>query len=131
MDRYDFTLSAEMRDQIIFGEPIDWGQRPNGIEHFSNLDIATLKQLNDLGYLNLKLRQNDSPTIGQFMEFMKEYPAVKCHGYVVSPFRNDYRVSIEGLECYTDLSDIQDDFEQFNNADEFEASDERLYCWYD
>ena len=131
MERYDFTLSAEVRDNIIFGSPIKWEEQFGGIKHFHHMEISTLKQLNDMGYIDLDSCQNSSPSIGEFMVFMEEHPNVTCHGYVVSPYRQDYRISVEGLECLKDIENVRSDFEEFSWADEYVVSDESLYCWWD
>jgi hypothetical protein len=67
---------------------------------------------------------------------MQNYPEVRAHGYVVSPDRDDYRVTIEGLEC-PEFKLTEDSFGLYINfvklcrhADELEINSE-LYSWWD
>ena len=69
----------------------------------------------------------------QFIDFMKKQPDVTAHGYAVSPKRDDYRVTIEGLwvpeEFVTPA--IKAAFVEFcKDADELE-SDGELNSWWD
>lgn len=133
MERYDFTLNVDVRDQVVFGEPYNEEKYSGGIRHYKNLDISKLKELNEGGYLDLQMAQNFSPTVGEFFNFMTKYPQVTCHGYVVSPFRSDYRFSIEGLSCNKDINEdlIKDFTELCEYADDFVVKDDELFSWWD
>ena len=120
MKRYDNKIPSEVIEEIIFKKKINWSDSL-GIERFQNIDISTLKSLKEIGCLDLGDRQNNSPTAGEFMKFMEKHPNVKCHGYMVSPFRRDYRITLEGLECYENIADVKEDFEQFRDADEYKT----------
>ena len=124
----------EERDKIIFEREIDWDQEGSGgIMRFRELDIVQLEQLNEKGLLDLEDYQNDSPSVKEFMAFMKKYPAVTAIGYVVSPKRDDVRVSLEGIECEQAevTPELKDDFiEMCRYADELEIK-KGLYAWWD
>jgi len=126
-------MNVEKRDELIFGEPMNWDK--HDIVYYSCMDVGTLTQLISLGFADPEMTQNDSPTIEEFVEFMTRYPSCVAHGYVVSPNRDDCRVSIEGLVCSEDLvtNDMLYDFVgSFRCADEFTVSKEDgLYCWWD
>jgi hypothetical protein len=133
MERYDFTLNADVRDMIIFGEKFEQSKYPGGVRRFERLSITKLKELNDLGFLDMDERQNGGPTIKKIFDFMNQYPQVCCGGYTVSPFRSDYRISIDELICERDIDTklISEFASEFFNADEFSSDESFLRAWWD
>jgi hypothetical protein len=121
------------RDRLLFGQTISWKKEGGGNRHFRGVSVATLKQLVAHNYADPDGSQNLSPTLGQFIAFLEEFPYVEAHGYAVSPLREDYRVTVEGLEYSAPVSQqLRRKFEEMNGrADELICSDERLFCWYD
>lgn len=103
-----------------------------GCARFVGMTYKTLQKLVDKGYADPEDNTNGSTTLGEYLEFMKEHPRFKAHGYVISNDRDDRRITVEGLEAkrvtikemvaFTDLDRM---------ADEFEAT--QLYCrsWWD
>jgi len=77
------------------------------------------------------------PTIGEFWELLKKYPneRVTLHGYIVSPGRDDYRITIEGLESFSRNNNFSIDlskkiywrYPNFVNKN----YPGYQYCWYD
>lgn len=117
------------RAEIIFGEETEC----DDTSAFKNLTLKQLEQLRDENFLDLTDQQNASPTLEQFMEFMKKFPGVMAHGYIVSPNRPDYRVTLEGLQfkglCTTEL---QLEFSKLcRRADDLIITNDKLYCWFD
>ena len=108
-----------------------------GVHYYTGLDVESLQKLVDLHFALPNDNQNDAPTIGEFIEFMKEFPRFKAHGYAVVPERDDYRVSVEGLsfsanggEPLTKKEMIA--FMAFNGtADEFRIYPDHARSWYD
>jgi hypothetical protein len=100
---------------------------------FSELTVEDLEELVEKKFADPEMNQNDSPTIGEFLEFVKENPGFTLHGYIITPNRNDYRVSIEGLQFLGEASKAT--ILAFTNfvqgADEIEANDQVLYAWWD
>lgn len=96
-----------------------------------------LKSLVLLGLVDLDDTQNDSPTVGQFLEF---YEKNRCgeeeiifEGYIVTD-RADSRVSVEGIKLHTELASqkVQKEFiEVFRLADEFTIGDSMIRAWWD
>jgi hypothetical protein len=128
-----FNKDTKRRAEIL-GIPDDYPF--GGIRKFKNATAEQIKTLIDENFLAPSDTQNDSPTAKEFLEFMEEYPEVKAHGYVVSPDRDDYRVTIEGLEC-PEFKLTEDSFGLYidfiklcRHADEFEI-DSCLYSWWD
>jgi len=122
-----------LRDKIVFGEEVDWTKSCGGTFRYKDMSIDELEQLIKNGFIDLDERQNDSPTVEEFREFMKKYPDALAHGYVVSNDRPDVRVSIEGIEIAE--SDVTPEiYKAFVGlcrlADEFD-DDGRLYSWWD
>lgn len=73
-------------------------------EDWWSFDYATrqdvLKLLKKYGRPgNLKDRQNNSPTMGELLDFAKKVGEknVRYRGYVILPPRWDYRVTIDGI----------------------------------
>jgi hypothetical protein len=129
----EFNRDYPERDRMLFGHVIEWVEENGGVEHFRDLSVATLKELIARNFADPDERQNDSPSIGQFLQFLEKYPHVKAHGYAVSPNREDYRVSLEGVEYDGPVSaELYRDFRALSSsADDFVCTHERLYCWYD
>ena len=133
-DTMERKLSPEEvieRDMIVFGGPTDWGKKQ--LLHFKDLDIARLAELVEKDLIDLDDQQNEAPTLGEFLEFMKEHPRFTAHGYVITPMRPDARLTIEGitLNKKPTKSETFDFIHLCRLADEFECCAERLSCWYD
>lgn len=130
-----FNRDSARRAEII---GIADGTGFGGVKGFKGLSVEALNALVAEGFVDVEERQNSSPSVGEFLAFMREWPEVKAHGYVVSPDRDDYRVSLEGVEC--DLTVVaenrRDALRQafctaFHLADEFVASTNTLFAWWD
>ena len=81
-------------------------------------------------------KQNDAPTSQEFVEFMAAHDPGnwRLHGYVVSPYRWDVRISIEGINSIGPITDhdMVDFLRTFRHANVLVAEDEKpVYCWYD
>lgn len=121
------------RDKIIFGK-----YRPNiyehsgGIQHFTNMSLATLRLLLDKHFIDPEDCQNLAPSVQQIYNFMLKYPQYKAHGYAVSDKRDDYRVSLEGV-IKGKKTDSPEEFQEFRElfkmADEFNPN--QMMVWFD
>jgi len=97
------------------------------------MSLDTLKQLEAAALLDPEETQNDSPSIREFMEFMRIHPGVTAHGYTIGGNRTDARVSIEGLH-YSGVMTLEFAAEvanRFHFADEFEISVNGFRIWWD
>ena len=131
---FEFSEDCKERDTIIFGEPKEWdGDKSGGIEPFDELTAEQLLNLIVLCHADPETCQNNSPSIGDFLKFLEANPKFRAHGYVVSPDRNDYRVSIEGITYEGDASKEEIiTFVSFcNGADELDLDNESLRAWWD
>jgi len=130
--RTDLNQDWKKRDKIL------WFNSDQGIEegydiyHFSGVTLETLEKLVNENFMDVEERQNSSPSVKEFMEFMKDHPdKFTAHGYAISHKRQDYRVSIEGIQqtgkmTYKEMAD----FAEFaHGADEFKVK--IGYCWWD
>ena len=85
------------RDNIIFGS-----YQPNkyigGIRRFT-ADADTIRKLFERGFIDPEGRQNESPSAAELFAY-SVISKSKCRftGYAVSHDREDYRVSIDGIE---------------------------------
>jgi len=130
LNRAQRIIAASERDEIL-GIPSSYAL--GGIEKFSGLDIGRLDALMSAGHADPLERQNDAPSTAEFRNFLAANPRFTVHGYVVSPDRHDYRLSIEGAQLDMDPTPQERAafVAMFSFADEFVATDDRLYCWYD
>ena len=113
----------------ILGLPIEF----NDICRFGDKKLEDLINLLHNQYIATEETQNDSPTVEEFYNFLKKYPEVTFHGYAVSNKRDDYRVSIEGLEYAGDCSRelIVDFVKLCKSADELDVETDYLRSWWD
>lgn len=118
------------RDYIIFGASIGTDY---DIMSFSQLTGEKCKELMDENFADPEDRQNEAPSFKEFTEFCLKYPKVTAYGYVVNPNREDYRVTIEGLDYKgkTSKQMIIDFTSLCEDADDFVANNDELFCWYD
>ena len=126
---------ADQRDQIIFGENYNAKKYGGGLRYFDELTIIQIDQLEELGILDANECQNDSPTIGEMLEFLRarKTDGWYVHGYCIDPNRDDFRITFEGVGKKTPPSkqDIIDFTALFRWADEFYVDNDGLRCWYD
>ena len=111
-----------------------------GIKHFKLMPVQALKRLVELKFADPESCQNSSPSIARIISFMEKWPSfVFAHGYAVSHERDDYRISVEGVEGRVpeDLSKTRPEFEIdfirfWTGADELELrNDGNFRVWYD
>ena len=129
---FGLNRDIEKRDEIIFGkyEPKSY---QGGMCRFENLSLEKLKQLVDLNFIRLEERQNDSPSVREFIEFMEKYSGYTVMGYTISGDRRDYCVSLEGIEKdnYVDSGEeISEFINLFGGADDFDTY-HGMYAWFD
>lgn len=128
----ELNKDYKRRDSIIFGRYCKELYKFGGIRHFEGLDVIRLKMLLDENFIDPGDRQNLAPSVKEIYEFMKMYPSYKAHGYAVSIDRDDYRVSIEGVEKGSPEDSLKEYIEYmqlFRYADEFNNG--TMYCWFD
>ena len=125
---------ANRRDQIVFGEDYNSDKYSGGIREFGYLNAEDLNKLLDLGLADPDEQKNElAPTTKEIAKFLNDHQNFWAHGYVVSPERDDYRVSLEGVECGSDYdtSDVQDFFSLFKYPDGVSVEETGMYCWFD
>jgi hypothetical protein len=129
-----YNRDYRRRDGLL-GITVNWEDEDDhgGIDCFDNIDGDMLSKLLSDKFINPDDRQNESPRVSQFYEFMKRYPATRAFGYAVSPLREDYRISLEGVFVAPDdvTAELRDAFGEFClNADELETG-MTLRGWWD
>lgn len=93
------------REQIVFGEAIDWENDAFGGVHQFQIDVETAQQCIDEGYLDPNETQNASPTAHELVTFGSYLEGaykvdVNLQGYMVSPQRRDSRISITTINVH-------------------------------
>jgi len=127
---------ADAREQLVFGQPYDpKSYEMGGCKRFDRLSLNSAKDLVNLGLLDLADRQNDSPEARDMLDFVEDHgDGWYVHGYVISPTRDDCRVTLEGVGYSGEplsMDDLLDFVDAFRFADEFEVGKESAWCWYD
>ena len=127
-----FNLDVKLRDSLLFDDGYQPREYGGGIRRFTAADACTIAKLIAFGFLDPEDCQNDSPTAAEFLEFMHEHQGFLAHGYAVSPDRDDYRVTIEGIGKLAHISEEdREAFGWFRDADEYYCGAGECYCWYD
>ena len=125
----EFNQDYKLRNTML---NIDESTECGGTWRFEGCTAETLETLIQLGFADPEEYQNSSPTIADFLVFLKAHPSFTAHGYVVSADREDYRTSVEGVEGHSDDDMEREDFiETFRHADEFQFGRGYQYAWYD
>lgn len=127
----EFNYDDKRRCEIIgIPYPVVYS---GGCCNFKGLTLDKLNLLLDEGFVDPEEQQNCAPNTMEFKGFLEAYPQATLHGYIVSPERDDYRVTIEGLEYEGEVSkEMLFDFtEMFRFADDFNVGDDFLNCWFD
>ncbi len=126
MDR-NLNKDWRKRDALIFGA--ENVRDRYDIRHYDDMDPDTLRRLVADGYADRDDTQNSAPSIGEFLDATARFPQMRFHGYVVSPEREDYRVSVEGfIAPYS-----PDIVNEYHSADEFtvDPTDNTVRAWWD
>jgi hypothetical protein len=138
VEGFPFNRNWRRRNEILgncfrSGPLFDCFDTKNGYGHFHNLSAAQAETLVEERFLDPEETQNASPPARTFVDFMKRFPSVTCHGYVIGPDREDYRVSVEGIASDGPISDEmrREVRRLFGAADEFVLETDRLFVWYD
>lgn len=130
MGEFNYNMDIETRDKIIFGN-----YRPDlymgGCRRFGCLSLDKLKQLVDMGFVDVEDRQNNSPSIAEFMQWMEDYDGYYVSGYVISNKRDDYRISIETITKHVDIDNAQEMYDFYKVFGHADAFDEHGYAWWD
>lgn len=125
--------NVNQRDLILFDEPYTEEHYCGGCRRFDGVNYDDCVELLNLGVIDPEDQQNEAPPVEDIVKFLKNHPNFKAHGYAISPKRDDYRVSFEGVECgkhYT-LEDVWDFFELFTYPDELSVGRDGMRCWFD
>jgi hypothetical protein len=109
-----------------------------GIKPFAGLAVDALAALFAERFVDPACRQNEGPAAGDVLRFIQRWPCVTARGYAVSRRREDYRVSLDGLECdlrrvpAAEREKLRAEFALFcRGADEYSDDAERLFAWWD
>ncbi len=102
------------------------------IFNFEGLEFEDAKECVRKGWLNLNENQNESPTVGEIIEFLRSNPSFSAIGYVVNPEREDTRISFEGVIAIKEPTpeEYKAYVDMFRTADEFD-NEMPFRAWYD
>lgn len=129
---FEYNKDWKVRDNMLNVSPEVSRNGRYDILRFDNMPADILQKMVDLRFADPDERQNDSPSIGEILEFLKENPNFTAFGYAVTVERPDYRISIEGVESSDyDPRQIANFVDLFRFADEFEVSKDYQRAWFD
>ena len=124
------------RDKILFGE-YNPDKYLGGCRNFT-CSKEVMQTLVENDYIDPNECQNYSPMTKEFMEILHDIDNVRFNGYAISPDRDDYRLTIDGVDVEiedTDYDNISLLVESFHYADEFNFSHDGdsyfLHAWWD
>ena len=129
---FKYNMDYKVRDSMLHFRNPEKAKDDYDVLWFDGLEPETLEKLIDLRFADPKERQNYSPSTAEFLEFLNENDEFTAIGYVVSPNRDDYRLTIEGVEAYgCDERQIYNFVNMFRKADEFEMTPVYQRAWFD
>jgi len=106
--------------------PIDYG-----VLHMK-FPAAAIKNARDYGYAKRDESQNDAPTTEEFVTFAEaaSLDRVTFETYVVSPHREDRRITVEGI-LIKDATPAERNWIYRNNPDELDEFGGFIRAWWD
>lgn len=132
MAKFIFNHDVKKRDMLLFGKKYEPAEYLGGIKPFYGITAEKLKQLVEQHFADPYERQNDSPSIDEFLEYADRQPDVTFDGYAVCLERNDYRVSIETVhQTFRNKDNALEFTKAFRRADEFDVNDHEGRAWWD
>ena len=124
------------RDEIIFGA-YKKEKYSGGVRRF-NCSRETILNLLEEDFISPDECQNCSPYVKDFVEYTEGIDETKFECYAVSPDRDDYRVSIEGVDFIipdTDYDKVTMAVDISRSADEFSFEHAKtnyyIHAWWD
>ena len=127
-----FNPNYIRRDELLDIESRFWDDEENDDDIVEvEIPLEALELLFAEKFIDPHSRQNYSPSAHEFLQFMHKYPNVVTHNYAVNPYRDDYRISIEGLMVEPEdvTPTLRTDFELLcQNTDVLNLQNE-LYNW--
>ena len=114
MSKIDQPKRESKREQIAFGREINWEKEgdlgtiffgPDTADQFPPIPIGTMETLLKDGYIDPHHRHNNAPSASCLtnwadsiqQRFKSEQLRIGLVGYMVSPFREDSRISLTGV----------------------------------
>lgn len=135
-------INQKQRDKIIFENSV--APYGGGIARFESISLQKAEQLIALNFIDPEVRQNNSHSVREFLDFSKklskEHPKIAkqiyFHGYVVDSNRHDCRTCFEGMGIERGTQDITPEIKnklklQFRGADDIQFDSGEFWCWYD
>jgi hypothetical protein len=100
--------------------------------YFRGLPLTILKKMMDEGLAAPAERQNDSPAIGEIVEWLQDHPSFTVHGYI-KVGRDDRKISVEGVEHKGPLeAHEKNSFKtMFKRADDLIIRKNWQWAWFD
>jgi len=124
-------IDYKRRDELVIGAALE----PDSYDvfRFDGLMAHHLTKLIEEGFADPNDQQNEAPKIYEFAKLMRKWPMWRAHGYMVTPLRDDCRISLEGIRYKGKIpAEMRDDFvAYFGHADDFDNEKDYLYAWFD
>lgn len=131
--QFVFNTDYKRREEIV-GMSIEWGKDDvGGIVWLDGLSLSAAARLYEEGFVDPNDRQNLAPTSREILLFMCKHPSALVSGYMVSPMRDDYRVTFDAVEVPRRDATlaVRQEFEELCKDSDELVTDGDLYCWWD
>lgn len=129
---FNYNKDYETRDTFLFGGYNKDLYRFGGTCGIDNISATDIKYLMDMKFIDPDECQNYSPSTKEIYDFINKHPQFYAFGYAVSPERDDYRITLEGIRSDDEdlgVEDLKDFIEFAHRADELDVRPPR--AWWD
>ncbi|MBU4276197.1 MAG: hypothetical protein KKC30_05600 [Proteobacteria bacterium] len=121
------------RRDAILNINVNWHEISTGAKTVNDIDVKTLERLFIEKFIDPQDKHNNAPTALEILNFIQSHPNVLASGWVFSPLRGGYSITLDGLKVYPSYvtQELKISFFEFcKGADEIET-DDGLWCWWD
>jgi hypothetical protein len=134
--RYDTTkgapVTASQRDRMLQVSVTDWHRQAGGyreLNHF--ISSAKVEELDAAGLVDNDF--DNRPTLADLLAVGKMHSGAKYGGHMISPYREDCRITFDRITICGDLTDeVKAAFSYLaKTADEVTVEDNHLEAWWD
>lgn len=127
---YELNKDYHRRDEIV---GLKNKKYVAGIKRFQGLSFDQLDSLVEENFISLEDKPTFAPNAQEIYDFLKDNPDFTVMGYLVSPDREDYRISLDGVELKRKptVDEIIEFVALFRLASDFKCNLKTCYAIFD